>query len=68
MEYMMGVDIGTTNWKVATYSLDGKCVTSRSVPARIEYNEYGQMIYNPDKIWRSVCTGIRNCLAQGRLL
>lgn len=60
--YIMGIDIGSTNWKVAIYALNGECLTCESTKAIFEHDNYDQVVYNPDTIWNIVCQLIRRCL------
>lgn len=62
--YMLGVDIGTTNWKVVAYTPDGVSRARWSCPARTKREPGGWAVYEPDEIWDAVCTGIREVIAQ----
>jgi xylulokinase len=64
MMYMLGIDIGTTNWKVVAYAPDGVAVARWSCPARTERQSGGWAVYEPDAIWDAVCAGIREVVAQ----
>lgn len=62
--YMLGIDIGTTNWKVVAYAPDGKAVARWSCPARTQHLPEGWAVYDPEEIWRAVCSGIRGVIEQ----
>ncbi|MGI6082418.1 MAG: FGGY-family carbohydrate kinase [Limnochordia bacterium] len=62
--YMLGIDIGTTNWKVVAYNPNGVAAARWSCPARTERQPGGWAVYDPNAIWSAVCTGIREVLSQ----
>ncbi|HHV62065.1 MAG TPA: hypothetical protein GXX51_05435 [Firmicutes bacterium] len=64
--YLLGIDIGTTNWKVALYDEDGRVISAFSSPTRVHSEGGGRVIYKPDEIWATVTGGIRQVISQAR--
>lgn len=61
---MLGIDVGTTNWKVIAYSLGGEPVASWTCPTKTHYSERGWAVYKPNEIWTTISAGIRKTVAQ----
>lgn len=57
--YLLGIDIGTTNWKVAAYTLAGKMAAQRSVAAILHDEGEGCATYDPDEVWATVARLLR---------
>ncbi|NPV52614.1 MAG: carbohydrate kinase [Firmicutes bacterium] len=62
--YLLGIDIGTTNWKVTLYDENGGAVAAFSSPTVVHSDSAGRVVYNPDEIWATVTAGIRQVLSQ----
>ena len=58
-QLLMGIDIGTTNWKVVVFDTDGTCVFVDKVPTMTHYDEQGHSTYKPQEIWAAVSGMIR---------
>ena len=55
MDALIGIDIGTTNWKVAAFTVDGSMLAIRKTPAITEYTTDGQGYYDPELLWTKIC-------------
>ena len=64
--YLLGVDIGTTNWKAVLYTYTGEMVARSVTPTLTHYGEAGRAAYRADEIWNGVCTLIEDVLTQCR--
>ena len=53
--YLLGIDIGTTNWKANLYDYRGKKVASASLPTATRRDGKGRHYYSPGGLWSSVC-------------
>lgn len=51
---LVGIDIGTTNWKITGYNLSHNKIISHSLPARAHQDKFGEF-YLPEEIWNNVC-------------
>ena len=60
--YMVGVDLGTTNWKIGLYTLDGHLVATQNCPGRLRYVGPDQAVYEPQVMWDTVCEGLRDLI------
>ena len=62
--YLLGIDIGTTNWKANLYNYRGKRVASASLPTATRKDRKGRHYYSPGELWRSVCGLTRQITGQ----
>ena len=53
--YLLGLDIGTTNWKANLYDLKGRLIASAKTPAVTSVDKNGRDYYGPEVLWKSVC-------------
>ena len=53
--YLLGIDIGTTNWKANLYDYKGKLIASASLPTATRKDRNGRHYYEPSELWSSVC-------------
>ena len=53
--YLLGLDIGTTNWKGNLYDLQGRLIKSISVPSPERKNKKGHNYYDPAEFWNIFC-------------
>jgi xylulokinase len=66
MDYLMGVDLGSTSLKAVIYDLDGNAVASGSRPTERfhpspEHPEW--TVWRPEQIWEGTAAAIRDALA-----
>lgn len=59
--YLLGIDIGTTNWKVGVYDLKGRLVHLTKSPALTYQDKYGYF-YKPEEIFEKICGLIRQAV------
>lgn len=53
--YLLGLDIGTTNWKANLYDLKGRLVKSVSTPTPLRKDGRGNNYYDPGELWSTFC-------------
>jgi len=67
MDYLVGIDIGSTNLKAIVYDLAGRAVARASRPTE-RFNPYPDhpqwAIWKPEQIWNGVAESLREALAQ----
>jgi xylulokinase len=56
---LIGVDLGTTNWKVSAYDQRGRPVSTYRCRCQIHHLEKGGAYYLPEEIWETVAAGLR---------
>ncbi|UCB45366.1 MAG: hypothetical protein JSV25_14305 [Spirochaetota bacterium] len=59
MEYILGIDIGTTGTKSALFSVDGTLVDKRYKPYSVVYPEQGWAEQDPDDWWNALVDTVR---------
>ena len=64
--YLLGIDIGTTNWKAVLYDGAGNAVAQSATPTLTHYGDAGEAVYHADEIWRGVCQLLQDIIAQGK--
>ncbi len=66
MEYLMGVDLGSTSLKAIIYDLDGNAVASGSRPTeRFSPPEHPEWVeWKPEQIWGGSAAAIQDAIAQ----
>lgn len=65
MDYLMGIDIGTSACKAALFSLEGDVAGAASAAYRVEYPAPGFAQQDPEEWWAAVCGCVRRCLDKG---
>ena len=60
--YLLGLDIGTTNWKANLYDMKGKLVISVSAPTPTRKDSRGHSYYDPEVMWKTFCSLIRQAV------
>lgn len=67
MDYLVGIDIGSTNLKAIVYDTAGNAVAKSSRPTE-RFNPYPDhpdwAIWKPEQIWGGVASAIRDAVAQ----
>ncbi len=67
MEYLVGIDLGSTNLKAIVYDLTGTMIAGASRPAQ-RFNPYPDhpqwAIWKPEQIWGGVSEALREAIAQ----
>ena len=59
MAVLLGIDVGTTNWKVAAFNEAGSLLSIRKTPTITRYDEEGMGYYDPEEIWESIARLLR---------
>lgn len=54
MTVLLGIDIGTTYWKVAAFDENAEVIAFKKTSAKTYYDANGWGYYNPDEIWDEV--------------
>ncbi|UCF16832.1 MAG: hypothetical protein JSW59_05095, partial [Phycisphaerales bacterium] len=67
MEYLVGIDLGSTSLKVIIYDLAGNAMAQASRPTE-RFNPYEDhpdwAIWKPEQIWGGVCESLKEATAQ----
>jgi xylulokinase len=67
MDYLVGIDLGSTNLKAVIYDLSGRAVTAASRPTE-RFNPYPEhpdwAIWKPEQIWGGVAESLREAIAK----
>jgi xylulokinase len=67
MDYLMGIDLGSTNLKAIVYDLKGRKVAGGSRPTRRFHPEPAHpdwTVWDPEQIWGGTADAIREAVAQ----
>ncbi|KUK72364.1 MAG: carbohydrate kinase, FGGY [Clostridiales bacterium 38_11] len=59
MGLLLAIDIGTTNLKVAAFTIEGACVGIEKKPTIAHYDVHGNSIYKPTEIWKDIASLLR---------
>ena len=59
MQYLMGIDVGTSGVKTALFDLDGNAVCQVTRPLTVTYQRPGWAEQSPDDWWRAICEATR---------
>lgn len=65
MDYLLGIDVGSTSMKAAIYDLDGNVVSQASRPSKSISNEPEHpnwQVYIPDDVWNGVAAAIKDAV------
>lgn len=62
--YLVGIDIGTTNWKVVAYDERGTERASFRRPAAVHEEAGGRAHYDPEELWAIVLQGVAEVVRQ----
>lgn len=67
MDYLLGIDVGSTSMKALVFDFDGNMVFSGSCPT-ISTQQYPEQpnwqVYDPEHIWDGVSSSIRQAVSQ----
>lgn len=56
---LIGVDVGTTHWKVVAYDRCGRAAASFRCPSLVHQAGDGGSVHDPEELWQAVAGGIR---------
>ena len=65
LEFLLGIDIGTSACKAAVFTLDGEPVAQGAEEYKIYYPSPGWAEQNPDEWWNAVCSVLQKIRRQG---
>ncbi len=61
---VIGIDIGTTNWKVVAYDENGQQLARVRRPVMVHEEPGGRAHYDPEEVWGFVVEGLREVARQ----
>src|SRR5512135_856171 len=67
MDYLLGIDVGSTSMKALVYDLDGNVFSRGSHPTESIANDPQHpnwQVYLPEHIWDGIASAIRQALSQ----
>jgi len=67
MDYLMGIDLGSTSFKAIVYDLDGKMVASGSRPTEVHHDDDDHpdwAVWLPEEVWGSTAAAIKEAVGQ----
>ena len=67
MEYLLGIDVGSTSMKALVYDLDGNVISQGSHPTESIANDPNHpnwQVYLPEHIWDGISAAIRDAVKQ----
>ena len=67
MDYLLGIDVGSTSMKALVYDLDGNVISRGSHPTESIANDPDHpnwQVYLPDHIWDGIASAIRDAVSQ----
>lgn len=65
MDYLMGIDLGSTSIKAIIFKTDGNVVSSGSIPTKTAHMDPDHpewIFWDPEMIWQNVSQAVRNAL------
>lgn len=67
MDYLLGIDVGSTSMKALVYDLDGNVIAKGSRPTQSITNDAGHpnwQVYLPEHIWEGISSAIHDAVSQ----
>jgi sugar (pentulose or hexulose) kinase len=67
MDYLLGIDVGSTSMKALVYDSDGNVISRGSHPTVSTTNDPDHpnwQVYLPDHIWDGIASAIRDAVSQ----
>ena len=65
-DYLLGIDVGTTNCKALIFDTAGVQRAAASAPTPVNYPRPGWAEHDPEALWQAVVTVVRQALEPGR--
>lgn len=59
---LLGIDVGSTNSKAGLFDEQGKEIAIAQRPTITHQNEQGQYYYDPEEMWATICSAIREAV------
>ena len=66
MDLLLGIDVGTTNWKAVAFDTQGCMCSIHKAPNVVHYTLEGLGYYDADEIWTAIAGLIRDVADQSR--
>lgn len=63
MDLLLGIDVGTTNWKAAVFDCRGRLLSIHRAPNIVQYQPYGMGYYDVEVLWGTISGLIRQTLS-----
>ena len=63
MAILIGIDVGTTNWKAAAFTTDGKPYAIHKAPTLTRVSPEGFNYYDPAELWKCLCDLLQKTVA-----
>jgi xylulokinase len=66
MNYLLGIDVGSTNLKAVLFGCDGRVVAKADVPTECSHPEQGHpdwAVWRPEQIWSGIAESIRKVVS-----
>jgi xylulokinase len=63
MTVLLGIDVGTTNWKAGLFTENGKLIGQKSTPTVTHHDGHGSF-YDPEEMWSCLCDLTRGLLSE----
>lgn len=67
MDYLLGIDVGSTSMKALVYDLNGNVVSQGSSPTKSVANDTNHpnwQVYQPDHIWEGISSAIQDAVSK----
>lgn len=68
MEYLLGIDIGTSGTKTVLFDLSGRVISSASAQYPMYQPQNGWAEQKPEDWWNAVCVSVRSVLKKSEVL
>lgn len=65
MQYLLGIDIGTSACKTAIFDVNGQVIATASGNYKVYYPKPGWAEQNPEEWWQAVCGAVKEALEKG---
>ena len=59
MDLILGIDVGTTNWKAAVFTEKGELLALRSTSSKTHHDSAGRAFYDPQEMWRELSSVVK---------
>ncbi|GAA0181807.1 xylulokinase [Clostridium sediminicola] len=64
MAILLGIDIGTTNWKAVAFDENGEILALKKTPTKTKYDDQKRGYYDPIELWNETATLIREVVKE----
>ena len=63
MDLILGIDVGTTNWKAAVFTEKGELLALHSTGSKTHHDSAGRAFYDPQEIWRELSHVVKELIS-----